>query len=298
MRIQSKQAGATLIEAVVAIGVLGLALPPLSNLFAEVSAHTVDDTYQRMAVAYADAMMEEVVARHFEDPDLSEGSFGAEESTRTDYDDIDDYDGFAEASLRQLSGDALDAYGGFSRQVTVDNVTAADPDPSTPSADGSTAFKRIRVAVSWTTGKAGSFELATLRTRLVSSTSSGPLDTVASVAGATKLGSWRFFIPLVNTSGEDLVLDRFELSSDLPSDSLFIIYLEGAWLWFSGSGLTLPTGETAFSWWSAGNRTVATGTSPRLFFGFSPNPSGTVTYTVVVHFTNGESSTLTFPIAW
>ena len=166
MSSRTDNRGATLIEAVTAILVLGIAIPPLVALFTEIAAHSVDDTYQGVAATYVDALMEEIVSKAFEDPDEASGSFGTEEGSRSAYDDIDDYDGLSNSPPKRLDGTDLDDYGGLTRSVTVDNVTAADPDPITPEVDGSTEFKRIKVTVTWTGGKGGELTLTGLRTKL------------------------------------------------------------------------------------------------------------------------------------
>ena len=86
-----KERGITLIETVAAVVVLGVAIPPLVNLFSEVSTQGIDDTYQRTALVYAEALMEEIVSKEFEDPNAASGSFGKEENLRRNFDDFDDF---------------------------------------------------------------------------------------------------------------------------------------------------------------------------------------------------------------
>ncbi len=166
MRTSTNNRGATLIECVTAIVVLAIAIPPLVGLFREVAQHSADDTYQGVAVTYAEGLMEEIVSKAFEDPDLAGGSFGTEEGSRSAYDDIDDYDGLSNSPPERINGTALNDYGGFTRSATVDNVLSTDPDPVTPEADGSTDYKRIRVTVAWTGAGGGEITLTTLRTKL------------------------------------------------------------------------------------------------------------------------------------
>ena len=130
MRTRRHNRGATLIEAVVAIVVLGIAIPPLVMLFREVAAHTADDTYQGVGLAYAESLMEEIVSKAYEES--GGATFGPEEGSRPDYDDVDDYDGLSNSPPERLDGTALSEYGGFTRSATVDNVLESDPDPTTP----------------------------------------------------------------------------------------------------------------------------------------------------------------------
>jgi MSHA pilin protein MshD len=161
----SRARGATLIEAVVAVLVLGLAIPPLIVLFEGVAAQGAAEARRAAALELADAYMEELAARAFEEPSLPSGSFGAEEAARTVFDDVDDYHGLDEAPPRQVDGGVLAQFPAYRVQISVDSVSATDPDPATPAAAGSTALKRIRVRVSWTDAGGGEFSLATLRTR-------------------------------------------------------------------------------------------------------------------------------------
>ena len=298
--------GVTLVEAVAAIVVLGIAIPPLVALFSEVAMRSPDHTYQQAALAYADNLMEEIVSKEFEDPDLASGSFGTEEGTRADYDDVDDYDGSSNSPPRHFDGTLLDEYADFTRSVVVENVTAADPDPTGVQPDGSTEFKRIRVTVAWTGARGGEVTISTLRTKLVLPTIppppppppiTNPLDEVASAASAVRTGRRVFEIDLVSISPTDVVIESFSLSSDAGSEELRRLRLDGNKVWQAG-GVFLPTGTTALNQGTTADRTILAGTSPTLRVEFRRNQSGTVEYTLVLGFTNGSSSTMVFTINW
>ena len=146
-----------------ALVVLSISIPPLVRVFRVVSQGSVDLTLQEVAISYADSMLQEIVSKEFEDPDGSAGSFGTEESSRAEYDDVDDFDGLSNTPPQRLDGTPLDDYGGYSRRVIVNNVTAANPDATSPETDGSTSLKRITVYVRWTAGEGGELSLSTLR---------------------------------------------------------------------------------------------------------------------------------------
>jgi MSHA pilin protein MshD len=296
MRDRTNQQGATLVETVLAVIVLGIALPPLVGLYREVAARGADDTYQQVAITYAESLLEEIVSKSFEDPGLADGSFGTEESPRSAYDDVDDYDDLSESPPKRLDETMLNEYGGFTRTTTVDNVTTADPDPVTPSADGSTDCKRIRVKVSWTGGKGGELTLSTLRARVCGSTD--PLDEVASAATAVKHSAKRCDLDLVSNSACDGIINSFALSASVATSSLTKLKLSsGSTTIWTGS-LALPTGPTALNAGTTAERTVPAVGSPTLQVTFESNPTGTITYTLVLTFTNGTSSTITFTITW
>lgn len=216
--ITRSQRGITLVETVIAVLVLGIAVPPLVTLFGEVSHQTVDDSYQRIALVYAESMLEEVVSKQFEDPNESTGSFGTEEGLRGDFDDIDDYDSLSNSPPVHIDGSLLDTYAGFTRTVVVDNVTADETDPESPESDGSTDLKRIQVTVSWTAGRGGEVTLATLRSQLSEPGPTGLLDVPASVATIRKTASKKFALELVNISGEDLVIESFQIADGASED--------------------------------------------------------------------------------
>lgn len=163
---RSEIRGATLVEAVVAILVLGLAVPPLVTLFVAAADQGAEQTYQASALDLADGLMEEIAARAFEDPDLAPGSFGREEATRALYDDVDDYDGLSDAPPLRWDGTVLADDSGFVLSATVDNVPPSEIDPPVPAGDGTSPLKRVRVSASWTIGRGGRVTLTTLRTRI------------------------------------------------------------------------------------------------------------------------------------
>lgn len=290
---RTNQDGATLVEAVLAVIALGIAVPPLVGLFREVAARGADDTYQQVAVTYAESLLEEIASKSFEDPDLANGSFGREEGRRSSFDDVDDYDVLSESPPARLDGTALDQYGGFTRTTAVDNVTTADPDPTTPAADGSTDCKRIRVRVAWTGGRGGELTLSTLRARVCSS--ADPLDELASAASAVRVSSTRCDLDLVSNSPCDAVLASFSLSAVVATQDITRLRLQRN-IWIGSA--TLPTGVTALNRGTSAQRTIGAGASEPLELHFAAAASGAITYTLVLVFTNGTSSPITFTVAW
>jgi MSHA pilin protein MshD len=294
--------GATLIEVVMAMLVLGVAIPPLLALFREVAAHSASDTYQGVAVTYAESLMEEIVSKAFEDPDLAVGSFGSEESSRAAFDDIDDFDGLNNTPPERFDGSALADYGGFTRSALVESVLSTDPDPITAEADGSTDFKRIRVTVAWTGADGGELTLTTQRTRLAGGGGggTGPLDEAASAASALRTSSKIFSINLVSISGDDVEVGSFDLSADVATRRVRYFRLAGNAIWSGpASGTYLPTGVIALNAGSAADRTVSAGASPTLEVEFKHVESASpVDYTLILNFTDGSSSTITFTIVW
>ena len=82
---RAHQAGATLIELVVSIVVVGIAAGGVLLAFHQTVRHSADPMVLHQAVAIGEAYMEEILLKPFNDPD-ADG-----EPTRPQFDDVDDY---------------------------------------------------------------------------------------------------------------------------------------------------------------------------------------------------------------
>jgi MSHA pilin protein MshD len=164
IRPGARQGGFTLIETVIVIVLLGVMMAGMTALFVENVKRSHQPYLRQRALAVADAFMDEILRKRWDDNTplgggcVNTGSgtcpagpvaagIGTEEGTRSNYDDIDDYDAISNQSPPQDSaGGAMTGYGGFSVSVTVDQpgawngVAAAD-------------VKRIRVQVTSSSGE-------------------------------------------------------------------------------------------------------------------------------------------------
>jgi len=118
--------------------------------FAAYGAYARGLLYDRESIAaqeLANQLMIEIQGKLFEDPDFGPGSFGPgiDELERSDYDDVDDYDGWSAGPPEHPDGTAMDGYTGYVRSVVVTNVD--DATLTTSQTDGSTESKRIVVTV-------------------------------------------------------------------------------------------------------------------------------------------------------
>ncbi len=98
-----------------------------------------------LAGALADQLMQEILALPFEEPGGSGGALGpdAGETGRALFDDVDDYDGFSEATIALRDGTARSGLTGWSRSVRVERLSDTYAVTSSPSA----TLKRITVTV-------------------------------------------------------------------------------------------------------------------------------------------------------
>lgn len=122
-----RQRGVTLVELIVSIVIVSVAAGAVLGLLSFSAAHSADPMLQRQAVAIAEAYVEEILLRSFDDPDGVDG-----EAIRSEFDDVDDYDGLADAGARDQFGNpipGLDEYNVFvavSHSGALSGVPAGD----------------------------------------------------------------------------------------------------------------------------------------------------------------------------
>jgi MSHA pilin protein MshD len=200
--MRKRKNGFSLVEIIVLLVVVSIAAAPMTSLLYQTLSDRGQASMQIMATSLAQGVMEEVLSKAYEDPDGSPGSFGTEEGSRINYDDVDDYDALDDAPPRDSQSNALSSFSGFRTQVVVENVTAAAPD-GTAQSDGSTDFKRVTVEVSWNSGSqlvrlkglAGNF-----------STSDGGLATGLTFIERSSSSNSDLIFRVRNDTGEDLYL--------------------------------------------------------------------------------------------
>ena len=104
---RQRQRGFSLIEGLLASGILAIAASALLLPFTVEAANNVLLTDHAAAVGLAEALMEEVLAKPFDDAG-GPGGPGPEpgETGRAQFDNMDDYDGYSESAgqLRDASG--------------------------------------------------------------------------------------------------------------------------------------------------------------------------------------------------
>jgi hypothetical protein len=106
------------------------------------------NAWRQIGPGLAHELMSEILSMPYEDPEDGGGSIGTEtgesNSTRTDFDDVDDYDGWNSADAEDNSGVPLDGYTDWQRTVTVE---WAELDDATVDLISDNGLKRITVTV-------------------------------------------------------------------------------------------------------------------------------------------------------
>lgn len=148
------QRGVTLVELVIAIVVISVAVAGLMRAYSGMMTRSADPLVYQQSLAVAEAMLEEITAKAFLDPDTGTLCPGPEAGGRSDYDNVCDYNGFSMASITDLAGNPLNL-SGYSVSVT---VASAGGDMDLAANDG----LRIDVTVS---GPLNDVELTGYRAR-------------------------------------------------------------------------------------------------------------------------------------
>ncbi|TDP32743.1 MSHA pilin protein MshD [Idiomarina aquatica] len=157
------QRGFTLIEIIVGIVTLGIALVVLSTLLFPQAPRSAGPLLQARASALGQMFINEVMGKAFdESSDMSggytrcsdsgtctaPGALGAEEATRSNYDDVDDFNGLSTQAGDEIDGVLLqggvnERFQNFSFAISV-----AYSDGSAQVQSTVTRFKRVDVTIS------------------------------------------------------------------------------------------------------------------------------------------------------
>ena len=124
-----RQRGFTLAEVLIAAAVLAFAVVALTQAITAGQAQTYDALHRSRATGLAEAMVDEVLSKPYDDPD-GESDLGpdANENERGEFDNADDYHNFNESAgniTDQASNAYPQAYQRFSRSVTISEQTVS-----------------------------------------------------------------------------------------------------------------------------------------------------------------------------
>ena len=122
-----RQSGTTLIELIIAIVIIAIAASAILMGMSTTITRSADPMIRHQAVAIAEAYLEEIALKSFDDPDGTDG-----EASRDLYDDVDDYDGLVDNGARNQFDAALPNLNEYT--VSVD-VTSSNALPGIPSTD-------------------------------------------------------------------------------------------------------------------------------------------------------------------
>jgi MSHA pilin protein MshD len=145
------EAGATLVELVLSIVVIGIAVAGVLLVMGRTVTHSADPLLDHQAVAIAEAYLEEILANPIADPtDPETGSSEAGE-TRAEFDDVRDYAALPDQIVRDQMGNPLAALSGYRVEVGVQDTALGPPGAGQIPAPSGQAV-RVTVTVRHSTG--------------------------------------------------------------------------------------------------------------------------------------------------
>ncbi len=113
--------GFTFVELVISLVVIGLAVSGVLLIYTTTVTRSADPLVRQQALAIAEAYVEEIVSRHYGDPDGADG-----EAARAEFDDVNDYDALSGAPTRPDGSTAgLAALADYTVDVSVSDGSAA-----------------------------------------------------------------------------------------------------------------------------------------------------------------------------
>ena len=111
--------GFTLIEIIITIVVISIASTSLLSAFNAITRNSADPALIQQSVAIAQAYMEEITLQPYNDPD----GLDNEGTNRPLYDDVDDYNGLPDTTVKDRSGNPVSNLSAFSVSVAVTTTT-------------------------------------------------------------------------------------------------------------------------------------------------------------------------------
>lgn len=101
--------GFTLIELIIFIVVVGAGLAGILSVFTTTIKSSADPLVRKQTLSIAESLLEEIVQKEYANPP---GGYSG--STRAQFDDVDDYNGYTSPSIVDASGTAIAGLTGYS----------------------------------------------------------------------------------------------------------------------------------------------------------------------------------------
>lgn len=232
--------GFTLVEAVMAVGLVGGMLVVALNATGAIRLGEMKIADNRRGSLLAQSLMSEIMQQNYEEPDLAdgEGSFdfkgssqmtssppvgldaGESGGVRADFDDVDDYHGWSASPPEEKDGTTAPNLVGWRRAVAIDWVKGGDLDFVVGAATG---FKRITVSVEYLDNPIA--QLVAIRTVGLPASSGGlrvlfvAADPAALTAQETlrktMIESWAFDVTLIADSATQSDFDEAVANADV-----------------------------------------------------------------------------------
>lgn len=120
-----RQRGVTLVELLLSIVIVAIAASTILGLLSATTGGSADPMLRHQASAIAEAYLEEILLKSFDDPDGADG-----EGARAAFDDLDDYNGLSDAGARDQFGNPIPGLAAYTVDVSVTPSAALGPVPA------------------------------------------------------------------------------------------------------------------------------------------------------------------------
>ena len=117
-----RQSAFTLIEIIVTIIVIGIAGTALLSVFTNMIRGSADPVIQQQATTIAEAYLEEIMLRAYDDPQGAESGGAEGGETRPTYDDVQDYNSLGTTQVRDQNNNPIAALSDYQVSVTVNGA--------------------------------------------------------------------------------------------------------------------------------------------------------------------------------
>ena len=114
-----RQSAFTLIEIIVTIVVIAIAATALLSVFSSMVRGSADPMIQQQATTIAEAYLEEIMLRAYDDPQVAESGGAEAGETRPTYDDVQDYNSLGTTQVRDQNNNPVAALSDYQVIVTV-----------------------------------------------------------------------------------------------------------------------------------------------------------------------------------
>ncbi len=114
-----RQSAFTLIEIIVTIIVIGISATALMSVFTNMIRGSADPVIQQQAATIAEAYLEEIMLRAFDDPQVAESGGAEAGETRPGYDDVQDYNSLGTTQVRDQNNNPVATLSDYQVTVTV-----------------------------------------------------------------------------------------------------------------------------------------------------------------------------------
>lgn len=112
-RHKKSQVGFTLIEIITTLVIIGIAATAILSVFSSTISSSANPMIQQQAISVAEAYMEEIMLKAFNDPDGTGGE------TRANFDDVLDYNGLTDVGARDQNDNPIASLADYTVTVSV-----------------------------------------------------------------------------------------------------------------------------------------------------------------------------------